>query len=136
MTDRKKKIIYFLAGALSMLLLEVLLVVGFFVYLNYQGKMTQEQKNSLGVIEKLRGAPQQDNFTADIPDVEPEIYDDRHLDNEEGSEGEDEENDSMEMIKKLKNPPSQTQPQNVPKVEPEIYNDRDPNGSEGNSEEQ
>lgn len=136
MTDRKKKIIYFLAGALSMLLVEVLLVAGFFVYLNYQSKMTEEQKNSLSVIEKLKGAPQQDNFTLDIPNVEPEIYDDRHLDNEEGSEGEDEEDDSLEMIKKLKNPPSQTQPQNLPKVEPEIYNDRDPKGREGNSEEQ
>lgn len=116
-----------------MLLLEVLVVVGFFVYLNYEGKMSEEQKNSLGVIEKLKGAPQQENFT-DIPDVEPEIYDDRHLDNEEGSE-EDEEEDSMEMIKKLKSPPSQTSSQNIPDVEPEIYNDRDPKGRESDSEE-
>lgn len=133
MTERKKKILYFAAGALSMLLLEVLVVIGFFAYLNYEGKMNEEQKNSLSVIEKLRSGAPQENFTMDIPDVEPEIYDDRHLDNEEGDEGE-EGDDSMEMIKKLKNPPSKQQPQNVPDAEPEIYNDSDPHGGGARSE--
>jgi len=57
----------------------VLAVAGFFIYLNYEGPQTEEQKNSLDMIHQLNQAPALRPFTGKVSDEKPEIYDDRKV---------------------------------------------------------
>ena len=85
MKQLSKYILVFLAGAISMLLLMVLVL---FIYINYEGPMTEEQEDSLNKIQQQQG-PAQPLSTAEVmPDVVPDIYDDRHFDEEGENEGE------------------------------------------------
>lgn len=126
MTEKRKWILVFLGGALSMLLFEVLLIGGFIAYINYEGKMTEDQKKSLGMIENLKTAPQPDAYTSELPDVEPEIYDDRQDNNDEGGDG------SLSVIRSLQDASqSPATDENLPDVEPEIYDDSGSDEGEG-----
>ena len=61
----------------------LLAVAVFFIYLNYEGPKTRKQEDSLRIINKLKETPSPSNYSdEDIPDVEPIIYDDTHLDEE------------------------------------------------------
>jgi hypothetical protein len=69
-----KWILIGLGGLLGIL---VLAVVGVLAYINYEGPKTKEQKNSLEIIRELKNMPQPTAFSEKLPNVEPEIYDDR-----------------------------------------------------------
>lgn len=79
-----KKILKWVLISLGGILLAIILIVGgFFAWLNYQGPKTEEQKESLQQIKNLNAPVKPAGFSedySDLPDVVPEIYDDRHLD--------------------------------------------------------
>ena len=111
MKQFSKYILVFMAGAISMLLL---MIVALFVYINWEGPKTEEQEESLDMIQQQQGPAQPGNTTEVLPDVEPDIYDDRHLDEEGENEGE---------------PPAGDNPDDVSDPEGSFYDhtDVDPN---------
>lgn len=81
-----KWLLFAVGGILSLVLL---IILGLFAYINYQGPKSQEQTDSLQVIKNLKAPPQPETFTntEELSTDEPEIYDDRTT--KEKSIGED-----------------------------------------------
>ena len=82
MSGAVKKVIEKILMALGVLfILEALALTGGYIYLHYEHPKTEEQKSSLEQIHNLKNPVKPSGFSEDLPDVEPDIYDDRHLDN-------------------------------------------------------
>ena len=81
-----KWVLIVLGGVLGVVVLAIGAVFG---WINYQGAKTQDQKDSLIQIQNLSAPVRPGNFSedySDVPDVPPEIYDDRHLDKQSTAE--------------------------------------------------
>lgn len=74
----KKALKWTLIGLGGIFGLLLIVIIGIFIYLNYQGEMTTEQKNSIDIIGDLsHKTPNPEAFSGTIPDDKPEIYDDQ-----------------------------------------------------------
>jgi len=75
-----KKVFKWMAISLAILIgIVILAAAGFFIYLNYEGPKTEEQKDSLEMIRRLNKAPAPRPYTGKVSDEKPEIYDDRKI---------------------------------------------------------
>ena len=71
-----KIIKYLLVFVTCMVALAILSIISVIAWVNYQGPKSEEQKESLSVIQNLKNAKQPEIDSSRLPDVAPEIYDD------------------------------------------------------------